>query len=98
MSFVQVIDFTTSRYDEVGDIMDQWTAATREKRTPTRWLIGRDRDRANHFIEVVEFASYDAAMRNNALPETQMFSQRISDVCDDVVFTTSTTSRRGRRG
>jgi hypothetical protein len=39
--------------------MDEWTAATQGVTTATRWMIGQDRDRANHYVEVVEFSSYD---------------------------------------
>src|SRR5262245_22479964 len=86
MSFVQIIDFTTRQYDDVRSVMDEWTAATEGKRRAARWMIGKDRDRANHFVEVVEFPSYDEAMRNNELSETVEFAQRIRELCDDVAF------------
>jgi hypothetical protein len=35
---------------------------------------------------VVEFPSYEEAMRNNDLPQTKEFLQRASDLCDDVTF------------
>jgi hypothetical protein len=86
MGFVQIIDFTTSRYDDVRKVMDEWTAATEGNRTAARWTIGKDRDRPNHYVQVVEFPSYTEAMRNNDLPQTKEFSQRITDLCDDVTF------------
>jgi hypothetical protein len=75
MGFVQIIDFTTNRYDDVRKIMDDWTAATEGTRTTSRWMIGKDRDRALHYVQVVEFPSYAEAMRNNDLPQTKEFSQ-----------------------
>jgi hypothetical protein len=86
MGFVQIIDFTTSRYDDVRKVEDEWTAATEGIRTTPRWTIGKDRDRPNHYVEVVEFPSYAEAMKNNDLPQTKDFSQRIADLCDDVTF------------
>jgi hypothetical protein len=86
MGFVQIIDFTTSRYDDLRKVEDEWTAATEGIRTTPRWMIGKDRDRLNHYVEVVEFPSYAEAMKNNDLPQTKDFSQRIAELCDDVTF------------
>jgi hypothetical protein len=80
MGFVQIIDFTTSRYDDVRKVEDEWTAATDGIWTTPRWMIGRDRDRPNHYVEVVEFPSYAEAMKNNDLPQTKT-SRRGSRNC-----------------
>jgi hypothetical protein len=82
MKFVQVIEYTTSRYDEVEKLMDEWVAATEGKRTPTHEISGRDRDRPNTYVQIVEFPSYEDAMRNNDLPETNDFAERIQALCD----------------
>ena len=82
MKFVQLIEFTTSRYDEVNAIMDEWMAATQGKRTPTHEITGRDRDRPDTYIQIVEFPSYDEAMRNSDLPETSEFAGRMMKLCD----------------
>jgi hypothetical protein len=50
MGFVQIIDFTTSRYDDLRKVEDEWTAATEGIRTTARWMIGKDRDRPNHYV------------------------------------------------
>jgi hypothetical protein len=86
MGFVQIIDFTTNRYDDVRKVMEDWTAATEGTRTTSRWMVGKDRDRALHYVQVVEFPSYGEAMRNNDLPQTKEFSQKIADLCEDVYF------------
>jgi hypothetical protein len=86
MGFVQVIDFTTTRYGDVRKVMDEWTAATEGNRTTPRWMIGKDRDRPNHYVQVVEFPSYAEAMQNNDLPQTKKFSQRVAELCDEVTF------------
>jgi hypothetical protein len=85
MGFVQNIDFTTSRYDDMRRLMDEW-AATSEGNRAVRWMIGKDRDRANHYVEVVEFPSYEVAMQNDDLPQTKEFAQRAANLCDDVTF------------
>jgi hypothetical protein len=82
MKFVQIIEYTTSRYDEIDKLMDEWMAATEGKRTPTREVSGRDRDQPDTYVQIVEFPSYDEAMRNSNLPETGQFAQRIAALCD----------------
>jgi len=86
MKFVQLIEFTTSRYDDVNAVMDEWMAATGGRRTPTREVTGRDRDRANVYVQIVEFPSYEAAMRNNDLPETADFAAQIQALCGAMAF------------
>jgi hypothetical protein len=56
-------------------------------RTPTREVTGRDRDRANVYVQIVEFPSYDDAMRNSQLPETSAFAEKMMTLCDgEAVF------------
>lgn len=82
MAFAQIIEFTTSRLDEVLDLMDEWVARTEGKRATGRSLVGADRDKANTYVQVVEFPSYEEAMRNSGLPETSEFAERLSKLCD----------------
>ena len=70
MTFVQLIDCRTSRFDEMNRLMDTWVEQTKGKRTATHSVIGKDRSDASHFVEIVEFPSYEEAMRNSGLPET----------------------------
>ena len=82
MTFVQLIEFRTSRADELNDLMDQWLRETEGKRTATRAVVMSDRDHPETYVEMVEFPSYDEAMRNSNLPETGKFAQRITELCD----------------
>jgi quinol monooxygenase YgiN len=82
MPFVQIIEFTTSRFSEVEPLMEDWVAKTEGKRSASRSVITRDRARANTFVQVVEFPSYEAAMANSDLPETQQVAERLSALCD----------------
>ncbi|MGH3325280.1 MAG: ester cyclase, partial [Streptomyces sp.] len=70
MTFVQLIDCKTSRYDDVNRLLDTWSDATKGKRTATHAVVGRDRSQAGHLVEIIEFPSYEEAMKNSALPET----------------------------
>jgi quinol monooxygenase YgiN len=82
MKFVQIIEFKTSRYDEINKVMDEWMAASEGKRTPTREVSTRDRDQPDTYLQIVEFPSYEEAMKNNDRPETAEFAQRMADLCD----------------
>ncbi|GAA0605539.1 ester cyclase [Streptomyces crystallinus] len=82
MKFAQIIDFKTDRYDDLDRLMDQWVEQTKGKRTATRGLIGKDRSDGSHFVEVVEFASYDEAMANSDLPETNRIFEEMVALCD----------------
>jgi hypothetical protein len=82
MSFIQIIEFTTSRGDEVNSLLDEWLEKTEGKRTATRGTQCRDRDRADTYVQIVEFPSYEAAMANSELPETAEVAARLEKLCD----------------
>jgi steroid delta-isomerase-like uncharacterized protein len=84
MTFVQLIDCKTSRFDEMNQLMDTWVEKTKGTRTATHSVIGKDRSDANHFVEIVEFPSYEEAMRNSKLPETETIFQEMVALCDGV--------------
>ena len=61
MSFIQIIEFTTSRADELDALLDEWLQKTQGKRTATRGVQARDRDRPNTYVQIIEFPSYEQA-------------------------------------
>lgn len=82
MTFVQVIDCKTRRVDELNRLMDTWVEQTRGKRTATHSIVGTDRADATHVVEIVEFPSYEEAMRNSQLPETDRTFQEMVALCE----------------
>jgi steroid delta-isomerase-like uncharacterized protein len=82
MTFVQLIECRTSRFDEMDRLMDTWVERTKGKRTATHAVVGKDRADASHFVEIVEFPSYEDAMRNSGLPETERIFQDMVALCD----------------
>ena len=84
MTFVQIIDCRTSRFDDINRLMDTWVEQTRGKRTATHAVVGRDHSDASHYIEIVEFPSYEEAMRNSGLPETDKIFQEMVALCDEM--------------
>ncbi|MDN0195184.1 ester cyclase [Streptomyces sp. S.PNR 29] len=83
MTFVQLIDCKTSRFDEMNRLLDSWVEQTKGKRTATHSLVGKDRSDASHIVEIVEFPSYEEAMRNSELPETDRIFQEMVALCEE---------------
>ena len=80
--FVQIVEYQTSKFDEMQKLSDEWRAATEGKRSTGRVTICADRDRPNTYLVIAEFPSYEEAMRNNDLPETGEFSGRMAALAD----------------
>ncbi|MEU3828556.1 ester cyclase [Streptomyces sp. NPDC029080] len=84
MTFVQLIECRTSRLDEMNRLMDDWVRQTKGTRTATHALVGTDRSDASHVVEVVEFPSYEDAMRNSNLPQTDRIYRGLVALCDEL--------------
>jgi quinol monooxygenase YgiN len=80
--FVQIIQYKTSKYDEMQKAIDKFREDTKGKRTTSRAMTCRDRDNAGTFMNIVEFPSYEAAMKNNELPETAALAQEMQKLAD----------------
>lgn len=80
--FVQIIEFQTARFDDGEELVDRWLEDTQGKRTATRSVTVQDRDRPGTYLTIVEFPSYEDAMRNSELPETQALSEALAKLAD----------------
>lgn len=78
MSFVQIIECRTKQFDEVRGIGDEWEKATAGKRTLRRQIVARDRNDPDRALILAFFDSYDSAMENSKLPETQALSAKMA--------------------
>ena len=82
MTFMQIIEFRTSQPDEMRKVADEWEKASEGKRKTGRRVVGQDRDeKGRHFI-VVFFDSYEDAMENSSLPETDAFSKKMMSLAE----------------
>lgn len=81
-AFIQIIEFTTTRMDEIEALGDEMQASD-DVGTVRRLTITADRDRPNHYLNVVEFESYDAAVEDSERPDTSTFVQRMTELCDE---------------
>ncbi len=84
MEFVQIVEFSTSKIDEVqsalAEYRDKRTAAGAEM--PLQVLECQDRDRANTFVAIVRFSSAEKAMENSDHPDTAAMAQHLMTLCD----------------
>lgn len=82
MGFIQIIEYKTSRIEELNAALDGWLEKTRGQRSATRGVQTRDRDAENTYVQMVEFPSYEEAMANSDLPETAEFAALLASLCD----------------
>jgi hypothetical protein len=82
MSFVQIIECRTSRFEELMALEDEWRAATDGKRTLRRSIVGRDRNDPERYLVLAFFDDYDSAMVNSNLPETDEFGRKQQAILD----------------
>ncbi|WP_028048488.1 hypothetical protein [Cellulomonas sp. URHD0024] len=82
--FVQIIDFRTTRIDEVQALGDEYVSARAAEGDThvVRTVVTADRDEPGRYLNIVEFDSYEAAMENSARPETDAFAARLAALCD----------------
>jgi hypothetical protein len=83
--FVQIIEFTTTRIDEVRQLTEDYRAKREADATgtmPANSKLVKDRDRTNVYMNIVDFPSYDEAMENSRRPDTSEFAQQMMKLCD----------------
>lgn len=83
--FIQIIEYTTARFDEVRAAAEEFRAARTahgEQLPMLRGTVTADRDRPNTYLSIVEFPSYEVAMENSARPETSAFAARLAELCE----------------
>ncbi|HEX5568859.1 MAG TPA: hypothetical protein VFY14_18375 [Streptomyces sp.] len=81
MTFVQIIEYETTHSEEMMRLWDEWMRTTEGKRTVAREVLGKDRENPTHYVDIVEFPSYEQAMTNNDLPETQRVAEQFRRLC-----------------
>jgi hypothetical protein len=79
--FVQLIEWKTSRLDEVIKLNEDWRDRF-PKMGPSRVIVGSDRDNAGSYVTIVEFESYEAAMKNSDDPATSEFAEKMAALSD----------------
>jgi hypothetical protein len=82
MGFIQIIEVTSTRPEEIQELVEEWSAKTEGRRSVHRSTFTADRDRPNTYVQIVEFPSYREAMTDSGLPETAEFAEKLAGLCD----------------
>ena|SRR5438270_6394740 len=82
MAFVQIVEFSSAKFDEMAALADQYQKDTEGKRTTRRVTLAVDRDNPNRYAIIAEFDSYEAAMENSNLPETEALAEKMRELAD----------------
>ena len=78
MTFIQIVSFGCTDLAALREVEDEWLAATEGRRTLLRETVLADRDDPTRFVTINEFESYEAAMANSELPETDAMAQKVA--------------------
>ena len=97
-TFIQLIDYRTTRGAEIeAAAATSSRDSTEGRRSTASSITCRDREQSDHYVTIVEFPSYEDAMRNNELPETQQFAARMLELCEgDPIFVNLDELRRDK--
>jgi hypothetical protein len=68
--------------DEFNSALDIWIDTTERGSGPSRGTQTKDRDHDDTYIQIVEFPSYEQAMRNSKRPETSELADTLAKLCD----------------
>ena len=82
MAFIQIVEFRTSQFEQMRAVAEEWEKATEAKRKARRRVIVQDRDNPGRYSIIVFFDSYEEAMDNSALPETDALSKKMMGFAD----------------
>jgi hypothetical protein len=80
--FIQIIEFKTSRIDEIEALAGERSSELQSGSTAHRVTVTADRDRPGYYLTIAEFDSYESAMENSNRPETGEFAAQMAKLCD----------------
>jgi hypothetical protein len=76
--FIQIMEFETSRIDELEALMTTFQKERGDALLATKATITEDRARPGHYLVIVEFDSYEEAMKNSNDPVTTEYAEKIT--------------------
>jgi hypothetical protein len=79
--FVQIIEYRTSRFDEVKALGES-RMDTDPDSLARRVTVAANRDKPGTYMTIVEFDSYESAMENSRRPQTREFAEQMQKLCD----------------
>jgi len=82
MAFIQVVEFGTSKIEEMRANAKALEEAMGDDRKARRVVVGADRDNPGRYLTIVFFDSYEDAMANSDHPATQEFASKMMAIGD----------------
>ncbi|MGD0286340.1 MAG: hypothetical protein ABSC31_08180 [Acidimicrobiales bacterium] len=79
--FVQIMEIKTSRVDEVTALVNKMRDEHGDQ-LASRLIQAADRDRAGYYFSIIEFDSYEEAMKNSNNPTTSEFAKQLGALLD----------------
>lgn len=76
--FVQIMEFETSRIEEVEALSEKLRVERGDSLLASKATITQDRDRPGHYFVIVEFDSYEEAMKNSNDPATGEYAEQMA--------------------
>ncbi len=81
MAFIQLIDYETDQAAEIDQAMRNAVSQNQAAMGVVRLEQTQDHDNPRHFVTIVEFPSYEAAMANSIRPETDVMARELAAMC-----------------
>lgn len=82
MAFIQIIEFDSSRIDEMRALNEDWEKRAAKDMSARRAITTENRDRPGHYMQIVFFDSYEDAMQNSELPVTQELAEQMGKLAN----------------
>jgi quinol monooxygenase YgiN len=80
--FIQIIELQTSKIDEVDALAEQLKKEGGKAFLARRATTTEDRDNRGHYCVIVEFDSYEEAMKNSESELINTFSEKLGALVD----------------
>jgi hypothetical protein len=80
--FIQIMEFETSHIDELEALMKAFQEERGDALLASKATITEDRARPGHYLVIVEFDSYDEAMKNSNDPVTGQYAEKVTALLD----------------
>jgi hypothetical protein len=77
--FIQIIEYQTTQIDQIRGLAEQLEQSG--SGSAPRVSVTEDRDRPGHYLNIVEFDSYEEAMANSDSPEVSAFAAKMAALC-----------------
>ena len=80
--FVQIMEIKTSRIEELEALVKKMQEEQGDSLLSTRAVLTADRDRPGYYVNIIEFNSYEEAMKNSNDPVITKMAKDMGNLLD----------------